>query len=202
MPCNVFYSHVQLHGVPVIRIQKVFRCMSWAVFYVQVRRHSVPLKEIGIIMRDLIVLRFIRRHGVLLKQIGILWFTCRCITTVFPQRDMCSAIFMSCAVYYFQLHRYGVPLLQCCVVHPGTSLWRFPETDMYFVVILCHVLYITFRYIAMVFLCISTVLYFQVHGCGVPVDSTVVYFQVHRCGIPVHQYCVVLPGTSLWCSCS
>ena len=74
MPYNVFYSHVQLHGVPVIRIQKVFRCVSCAVFYVQVRLHSVPLKETGILMRDLIVLRFIRRHGVLLKQIDILMY--------------------------------------------------------------------------------------------------------------------------------
>ena len=194
-------------------------------------------------MRDLIVLRFIRRHGVLLKQIGILWFTCRCITTVFPQRDMCSAIFMSCAVYYFQLHRYGVPLLQCCVVHPGTSLWRFPETDMYFAVILCHmccrlfqgtslccsclsVLCCTSRYIAMVFLFISTVLYFQVYRYGVPVYQYLLcctsrYFAMvlpsnrqvfgsMSCitsryivyGVPVHQYGVVLPGTSLWCSCS
>ena len=32
--------------------------------------------------------------------------------------------------------------------------------------------------------------------------STVLYFQVHRYDVPVHQYCVVLPGTSLWCSCS
>ena len=78
----------------------------------------------------------------------------------------------------------------------------------------------------MVFLFISTVLYFQVYRYGVPVYQYLLcctsrYFAMvlpsnrqvfgsMSCitsryivyGVPVHQYGVVLPGTSLWCSCS
>lgn len=131
----------------------------------------------------------------------VLWFTCRCIAMVFPQRDVCPAIILSCAVYYFQLHRYGVPLLQCCVVNPGTSLWCFPETCILFwyyvrycilypVTSLCcssaSVPCCTSTYMAVVFL--FTVLRCTSRYIAVVFlfISTVSYLQVHRYGIPVH----------------
>ena len=174
------------------------------------------------------------RYMAVVFLLTVLWCTSRYIAVVF--------LFIS-TVLYFQVHRYGVPVHEYCAVLPGTSLWYFPETDMYFAVILCHmccrlfqgtslwcsclsVLCCTSRYIAMVFLFISTycvVLPGTSPWCSPQTDrclavcpvllpgisfmvflfiSTVLYFLVHRYGVPVHEYCVVLPGTSLWFSCS
>ena len=203
--------------------------MSGTVYCIQLHRYAVPLHLYRVVLpRTWLWCSCSQYCGVLPGT--SLWYSCSSVLYRTSRYIAMVFLFIS-TVLYFQLHRYSVPLKQtdfqkqsssvCSVLLPGTSLWCSS-----FLVLCC-----TSRYIAMVFLFIGTVLYFQVHRYGVPVHqycivlpstslwcsyssvlrctssyiamvfqfSTVLYFQVHLYGVPV-QYCVVLPGTSLWCS--